>query len=44
MPSSGGGLIRYFEDYKSRIQLDKKWVIAAIVLVAVIELVLQKGI
>ncbi|MSR86489.1 preprotein translocase subunit Sec61beta [Candidatus Woesearchaeota archaeon] len=44
MPQSGGGLMRYFDDYKSRIQVNKTWVIIAIVLVIVIELILQKGI
>ena len=44
MPQSGGGLMRYFDDYKSRIQINKTWVIVAIVLVIAIELILQKGI
>ena len=44
MPQSGGGLLRYFDDYKSRIEFDKIWVIIAIVLVIVVELILQKGI
>lgn len=43
MPQSGGGLMRYFDDYKSKIQINKYWVLVAIVLVIVIELVLQKG-
>ena len=43
MPQSGGGLMRYFEDYKSKIELDKTWVIIAIVLVVVIEILLQKA-
>lgn len=43
MPQSGGGLMRYFDDYKSRIQINKTWVIVAIVLVIIVELVLQKG-
>lgn len=44
MPQSGGGLMRYFDEYKSRIQINKYWVLVAIVLVIVVELVLQKGI
>ncbi len=44
MPQSGGGLIRYFDDYKSKIEIDKIWVLVAIVIVAAIELYLQKGI
>ena len=44
MPQSGGGLMRYFDDYKSRIQINKNWILVAIVLVIIIELVVQKGI
>ncbi len=44
MPQSGGGLMRYFDDYKSKIQINKNWVLVAIVLVIIIELVVQKGI
>lgn len=43
MPQSGGGLLRYFEDYRSKIQINKTWILVAIVLVIVIELALQKG-
>lgn len=43
MPQSGGGIIRYFDDYKSKVQLDKKVVIIAIVVVMVLELIIQKG-
>jgi len=43
MPQSGGGLIRYFDEYKSKIEIDKKWIIVAIVLVVVVEILLQKG-
>ena len=43
MPQSGGGLIRYFEEVKSKIEIDKKWIIVAIVLVVVVELFVQKG-
>jgi len=43
MPQSGGGLLRYFDDYKSKLQLNKNLVIVAIVLVIVVEIVLQKG-
>lgn len=44
MPQSGGGLMRYFDDYKSKLQINKTLVIVAIVLVIIIEIVLQKGI
>ena len=43
MPSSGGGLIRYFDEYKSKIQISPIAVIVVIVAVIVIELVVQKG-
>jgi len=43
MPQSGGGLLRYFDDYKSKLQVNKNLVIVAIVLVIVVEIVLQKG-
>jgi len=44
MPQSGGGLIRYFDDYQSKIQINKNLILVAIVLVIVVELILQKGI
>jgi len=43
MPQSGGGLMRYFDDYKSKIEIDKLIVIGFIVLVIVVELIIQKG-
>ena len=43
MPQSGGGLIRYFDEYKSRIELDKIWIIIAIVFVVLVEISLKKG-
>tara|TARA_Y100000310_G_C20593154_1_gene769152 strand:+ start:646 stop:801 length:156 start_codon:yes stop_codon:yes gene_type:complete len=43
MPSSGGGLIRYFDEYKSKIQISPIAVIVIIVAVIIIELVIQKG-
>lgn len=44
MPSSGGGLVRYFEDYKSKIEIRPGVIIAIIVLVIIIEVLLYKGI
>lgn len=41
MPMSGGGLVRYFEDYKSKFQIGPVVVIAAIVIVILIELYLH---
>jgi preprotein translocase subunit Sec61beta len=43
MPQSGGGLIRYFDDYKSKIMLDKNWIMIALVVVIVVEILLQKA-
>ncbi|MDP6641780.1 MAG: preprotein translocase subunit Sec61beta [Candidatus Nanoarchaeia archaeon] len=40
MPSSGGGLVRYFEDYKSKLQFKPHYVIAFILIVVIIELIL----
>lgn len=42
MPSSGGGLVRYFDDYKSKLQIDKIIIISIIVFVIVAELLLYK--
>jgi len=42
MPSSGGGLVRYFDDFKSKIQISPYLIIAMIVIVAVVEIVLYK--
>jgi preprotein translocase subunit Sec61beta len=41
MPSSGAGLTRYFDDYKSKIELKPEHVIVLIVLIVIIELVLN---
>lgn len=42
MPSSGGGLIRYFDDYKSKIEIKPIIVIIAILVVVLLELYLHK--
>ncbi|MBI4448267.1 preprotein translocase subunit Sec61beta [Candidatus Woesearchaeota archaeon] len=41
MPSSGGGLIRYFDDYKSKIEFNPIVVIILIVVVIAIEFFLH---
>ena len=41
MPSSMAGLTRYFDDYKSKIELKPEHVIALIVVVILIEIVLN---
>jgi preprotein translocase subunit Sec61beta len=43
MPSSGGGLVRYFDDYKSKIEISPIVIIVIIALIAVIEIMLHKG-
>lgn len=41
MPSEMGGLVRYFDDYKSRIEFKPMLVIVFIILVIVIEIILH---
>ena len=38
MPQSGGGLVRYFDDYKSKIEIGPVSVVVLILLVIVVEL------
>lgn len=42
MPSSGGGLVRYFEEVKTKLPIKPHYVVAAIVVVVVLEVVLHK--
>ncbi len=41
LPSSGGGIVRYFEEFKSKITLKPQVVIILIALVIVLELFLH---
>jgi preprotein translocase subunit Sec61beta len=41
MPQSGGGLVRYFDDYKSKIEMSPVTVVVMIIVVMIIELVLH---
>lgn len=41
MPTSGGGLVRYFDDYKSKITFGPWVVIIMIAVVIVLELILH---
>ena len=41
LPSGSGGLVRYFDDYKSKLEFKPHYVIAFIVLVIVVEIVLH---
>ena len=40
MPSSGAGITRYFDDYKSKIEFKPAHVIALTIVVIIIELIL----
>ncbi|MBI2109890.1 preprotein translocase subunit Sec61beta [Candidatus Woesearchaeota archaeon] len=40
MPQSSGGIIRYTEDYQSKLEFSPVWVVVMIVLVVLIELAL----
>lgn len=42
IPRGSGGIVRYFEDYKSKIEFSPYWVIAVILLVVIVEFVLHK--
>lgn len=42
MPTSGGGLVRYFEDVKTKVPIKPEYVIIAIVAVVILEIVLNK--
>ena len=44
MPSSGGGLVRYFDDYKSKITIGPVAIIVFIALVVIVEILLYKGV
>ncbi len=41
MPSSGAGLTRYFDDYKSKIEIKPEHVIVLIILVIFLEILLN---
>lgn len=41
MPSSGAGITRYFDDYKSKIELKPAHVIVLTILVIIIEILLN---
>lgn len=41
LPSSSGGLVRYFDEYKSKIEFKPGYVILFIVIVLIIELILH---
>ena len=41
MPSGMGGLVRYFDDYKSKIEFKPEHIVAAVVLVIIAEILLN---
>ncbi len=41
MPSGMGGLVRYFEDYKSKIEFKPRTVVVFVILVIIIEIILH---
>lgn len=41
LPSGQGGLVRYFEDYKSKIEFKPGYVVFFIIIVIVIEILLH---
>ena len=41
LPQSGGGIVRYFEDYHSKFELSPKAVIGMIIAVILIEILLH---
>lgn len=43
LPQSGGGLVRYFDDYKSKLKFSPLVVIILIILVVIIEFFLHRS-
>lgn len=41
MPSSQGGLVRYFDDYKSKIEFKPGYIILFVVLIILLEIILH---
>jgi len=41
LPSGGGGLVRYFDEYKSKFEIRPIYVILFIILIVLLELVLH---
>jgi len=41
MPSGMGGLVRYFDDYKSKIEFKPQHVIILVIIVLIIEIILH---
>ncbi|MCL6500476.1 MAG: preprotein translocase subunit Sec61beta [Candidatus Pacearchaeota archaeon] len=41
VPASGGGLVRYFDEYKSRFQIKPEFVLLIIILVILFEVIIR---
>ncbi len=41
MPSSFGGIVRYFDEYKSKLEIQPAYVIVLVVLVIIFEMILR---
>lgn len=41
MPSSSGGLVRYFDDYKSKITFSPMVIVIVIIVITILELLLR---
>ena len=41
MPSSQGGLVRYFDEYKSKIEFKPGYIILFVVLIIILEIILH---
>lgn len=42
LPQSGGGLVRYFDEYRSKLTIKPYYIIILIVIIIIIELFLYK--
>ena len=42
MPSSGGGLVRYFDDYKSKLEIPPIYVVGAVIIIIVLGIFLYR--
>lgn len=43
LPQSGGGLVRYFDDYKSKLKFSPSTVIILIIVIIIIEFFLHRS-
>ena len=43
IPASSGGIISYYNDFKSKVSFDPKYVIIAIVVILILEFILHQS-